>query len=101
MAAAISLEFAIVAVTQQSIVVRIRFEVNAAAMAAVTSSGSATRHKFLAPKCDATVSAIAGLHVDFGFINKHVDSVPYFLSLRREKTSGSANPGTPISRLAI
>src|SRR5258706_7130083 len=85
MAAAIGLEFAVVAVTQQSIVVRIRFEVNAAAVAAVTSGRPAPRHKFFTPKCYAAVTAIAGLHVDFGFINKHVDSASVFPFAAPEK----------------
>ncbi len=74
-AAAVGLEFAIEAVAQQRVVVRIGFEVNAAAMAAVAARGPAARHEFFAAKRDAAVPAVAGLHVDFGFVNKHDDSI--------------------------
>ena len=70
--AAVGFEFAVVAVAQQRVVVRIRFQVNAAAMAAVAARRSAARHEFFAAKRDAAVPAVAGLHVDFGFVNKHV-----------------------------
>ena len=77
-AAAVGFEFAIVAVAQQRVVVRIRFEVDAAAMAAVAARRSAARHEFFAAKRDAAVSAVAGLHVDFGFVNEHHGSLPPF-----------------------
>src|SRR6202023_495227 len=73
--AAVGLEFAIEAIAQQCVVVGIRFEVNAAAVAAVAAGGSAARNEFLAPKRNAAVPAVAGLYVDFCFINKHVESV--------------------------
>src|SRR5207302_8119265 len=47
----------------------------AAAVPTVPAGGSAAWNEFLAPKCDAAVTAIAGLYVDFCFINKHVDSI--------------------------
>jgi hypothetical protein len=74
-AAAIGLEFAIETVTKQGVVMWIRFEVDAAAVAAIPAGGPATRYKFLAAKRDAAVPTVASLYVDFGFINKHVDSV--------------------------
>jgi hypothetical protein len=55
--------------------VGIRFEVNAAAVAAVPPGGTAARHEFLAAKRDAAVPAVASLYVNFGFINKHVYSI--------------------------
>ena len=70
-AAAIGFEFAIVAVAEQRIVVRIRFQVNAAAVAAVAARRPAARHKFLAAERNAAVAAVAGLNVDFGFVNEH------------------------------
>ena len=76
--AAVGFEFAIVAVAQQRVVVRIRFEVDAAAMAAVAARRPAARHEFFAAERDAAVSAVAGLHVDFGFINEHHGSLPPF-----------------------
>jgi len=75
-AAAIGLEFAIVAVAQQRVVVWIGFQVDVAAMAAVASGGAAARNIFLAPKGHAAVTAIAGLHEYFGFINEHWNQTP-------------------------
>src|SRR5579862_7697947 len=70
-AAAIGFEFAIVAVAQERVVVGIRFEINAAAMAAVATGGSAARHVFFAAKRDAAVAAIASFHQYFRFVDKH------------------------------
>src|SRR6266478_1264638 len=75
-AAAIGLEFAIVAVTKQGVVVGIGFEIDAAAMAAVPAGGAAARYVFFAPKGDAAVAAVAGLHQYFGFINEHRNKTP-------------------------
>ena len=83
MAAAIGLEFAIVAVAQQGVVVRIRFQINAAAMAAVAAGRAAARHEFFAAERDAAVPAVAGLHVDFGFVNE----TPWFISALPEYDS--------------
>jgi hypothetical protein len=74
-AAAVGFEFAIVAVAQQRVVVRIRFEVDAAAVAAVAARRTAARHEFFAAERDAAVSAVAGLHVDFGFVDKYHRSI--------------------------
>ena len=71
----IGLEFAVEAVAKQSVVVGIRFEVNASAVAAISPGGTAARHKFFAAKRDAAVPAVTSLYVYFGFINKHVDSI--------------------------
>jgi len=70
-APSLGLEFAVEAVAQQGVVVGVRFEIDAAARPAVAARRSAARHKFLAPEGDAAVSAVAGLYVDFGFVNKH------------------------------
>jgi len=69
------LEFAVEAVAKQRVVVGIRFEVNASAVAAIPPGGTAAGHKFLATKRDAAVPSVASLYVYFGFINKHVDSI--------------------------
>ena len=74
MPAAIGLEFAVEPVTQECVVVGICFEINAAAVAAITAGGPAARNEFLAAKRNAAVPAVAGLYIDFGFINKHVNS---------------------------
>src|SRR5258706_2078201 len=70
-AAAIGLEFAVVAVAQQRVVVGIGLEVDAAAAAAIAAGGSAARNVFFAAKRDAAVAAVTGFYVDFGFVNEH------------------------------
>ncbi len=75
-AAAIGFEFAIVAVAKKSVVVGIRFEINAAAMPAVASGGAAAGNIFLAAKSDTTIAAAAGLHEDFCFVNEHENHAP-------------------------
>ncbi len=76
MAAAIGLEFAIVTVAEQRVVVNVGFEIDAAAMAAVAAGGTATGHVFFTPEGHATVAAVAGLHEYFGFINEHRNKAP-------------------------
>ena len=71
MAPAIGAKFAIVAVAQQRVVVRVGFQDDAAARAAVAARRAAARHVLLAPERDAAVAAVAGLYVNFGFVNKH------------------------------
>ena len=75
-APAIGLEFAIVAVAKQRVVVDVGFEKDAPAMAAVAAGRTAARHVFLAPERDAPVPAVAGLHEYFGFINKQRKKSP-------------------------
>src|ERR1700730_13738007 len=70
---------------------RIRFEVDAAAMAAVSAGRPASRHEFFATERDAAVSAVAGLYVDFGFIDEHHESLPPFRHCR------TATPGCPCA----
>ncbi len=81
--AAIGFEFAIVAVAQKRVVVRIRFEINAAAVAAVAAGRTAARNEFLASKRNAAVAAVAGLHQYFCFVNKHENHSPQRLAARR------------------
>src|SRR5436305_758988 len=71
MAAAVAFEFAIVAITQQSIVVGIGFQINAATVAAIAAGRPATWNIFFAPERNAAVAAVAGLYGNFSFINKH------------------------------
>ena len=75
-ASAIGLEFAIVTVSQQRVVVWVGFKINVAAMAAVTARGTAARNIFLATEGHATIAAVAGLHENFGFINEHWNMTP-------------------------
>ena len=70
-ASAIGAKFAIEAITQQSVIVLVGFEHNAAAMAAIAAGRAAAWHVFFATEGDAAVSSVAALHVDFGFINEH------------------------------
>src|SRR5437588_12944413 len=72
----IGLEFAIVAVAQQGIVVGIGLEIDAPTMAAITAGGTAARHVFFASEGHATVAAVAGLHEYFGFIHEHRNKTP-------------------------
>ena len=71
MAAAVGLEFAVVAVAEQGVVVGVGFEVDAAAVATVTAGWATARNEFLAAKRDAAVAAVAGFYVDFGFVDEH------------------------------
>ena len=71
MAAAIRVEFAVVAITQQRVVVRIRFEVNVATVPAIAARRAAARDVLLPAKRDAAISAVARLHQYFCFVNKH------------------------------
>src|SRR6516225_3917874 len=71
----VGLEFPVVAIAQQRVVVRVRFQINAAPIAAVSSRRAAARNVFLAAKSHAAVASVPGLHIDFGFINKHSDEL--------------------------
>jgi hypothetical protein len=71
---AISLEFPVVTIAQQRVVVRIRLDVNARAVSAIAPGRTPMRHKLLPAKCNATIAAIAGLQTDFSFVYKHVVS---------------------------
>jgi hypothetical protein len=82
-AAAIGFEFAIVAITEKRVVVGIRFEIDAAAVAAIASGRTAARNVFFTAKRDAAVAAIARLHQDFCFVNKHENHSPLRRAARR------------------
>src|SRR5262249_21305402 len=71
-ASATGLEFAVVAVAEQGVVVRIRFEVNIAAVAAIAPGWAAARDVFLPAEGDATIAAVAGLDHNFGFVSEHL-----------------------------
>jgi hypothetical protein len=75
-AAAIGFEFAVVAIAKQSVVVEVGFEVDAAAIAAVAARGTAARNVFFAAESHAAIAAVASLHEDFSFINKHGNKTP-------------------------
>ena len=61
-AAAIGFEFAVVAVAQKRVVVRICFDVDIAAVPAVAAGRSAARDVLLPAKRDAAIAAIARLY---------------------------------------
>jgi hypothetical protein len=44
---------------------------DAAAVAAIAAARPAPGHKLLAPERDTAMTAVAGLHRDFGFVNEH------------------------------
>src|ERR1700691_399404 len=71
MTAAAGFEFAIVTISQQGIVVRIGFDVDVAALAAISARRAAARDVLLPAKRDAAVAAVAGFDGDFCFIRKH------------------------------
>src|SRR6267142_3719705 len=70
-AAAIGFEFAIVAVAEKRVVVWVRFEVDAAAIAAVAAAWAAARNVFFATERDTAVAAVPCFHQDFCFVNEH------------------------------
>jgi hypothetical protein len=72
MSPAFCLELAVVAIPQQRVVVRIRFDENIPAIAAVATRRAAARDVLLPPKRDTTVAAIPSLYRYFCFIRKHV-----------------------------
>ena len=71
MPAALGTKNMVVAKFQKRILVRIRDEMNVAAVAAITAAGSASRDKLLPPEGNASVTAVAGLDCDFGFVDEH------------------------------
>jgi hypothetical protein len=83
MAATVGFEFAIVAVTEKRVVVEIRFEIDASAVAAIASGRAAARDIFFAAKRNAAVAAVPGLDENFGFINKHERNAPFAAAARR------------------
>src|SRR5260370_33711466 len=66
---ALGLKFAVVAVAEQGVVVRIGFQINAAPVAAIAARGPAARNKLLAAKSHPAVTAVARLYEYFVFIN--------------------------------
>ena len=57
---------------QQRIHVRIRLHNDVAAASAIAAARTPTGHVLLAPKRKTAVAAIAGLHANANFIDKHV-----------------------------
>src|ERR1700722_18182322 len=70
-ATALCVKLAIVAIAQESVVVRIRFEVNVAAVAAVAARWPASRDILLPAERHAAVSAVAAFYQNFSFVCEH------------------------------
>ena len=70
-AAAAGFEFAIVTIAKQCVVVRVRFDVNIAAVSAIAARWATARDVLLPAKRDAAVAAVACFHHDFCFVSKH------------------------------
>ncbi len=73
-ASAVGFEFTIVAITEKRVVVRVGFEINAAAVAAIAAARTAAGDIFFAAERDTTVSAVAGFYEYFCFVNEHWNS---------------------------
>src|ERR1700693_1221896 len=70
-ATAFRLKFAIVAIAQQRVVMRICFDINIAAMPAVAAGRPAARDILLPAKRDAAIATATGFYRNFRFICKH------------------------------
>src|SRR5690348_5782283 len=68
---ALGLEFTIIAIAKERVVVGVRLDINVAAIAAVAAGWAAARNVFFAAKGHAAVAAIAGFDKNFGFVSKH------------------------------
>ena len=89
-APALRLEFTVVAIAQQSIVVGIGFNEDATAVAAVPAGRTAAGHEFFAAERYTTIAAVAGLHGDFCFVNKH-RSTPFIRAEKQKAVPASQN----------
>src|SRR5262245_4988633 len=56
---------------QKRVFVGVRFEVDAAAIAAVTAARAASRDVLLPAECNASVTSVAGFDCDLGFVDEH------------------------------
>jgi hypothetical protein len=68
---AVGVKFAIVAVAQKRVVVRVRFEVNVTPMPTVSARWAAPRNVLLSAEGHAAVSAVAAFYDDLRFVNEH------------------------------
>ena len=71
MLAALRLVLRVIAEVNQSVVPLRRLHDDVAAAPSIATRWTAAGHELLAPEGHAAVSAVAGLHPDFGFINEH------------------------------
>src|ERR1039457_4748136 len=70
-AAALAAKLAVVAVAKKRVVIRVRLEINRAAVSAVAAGWAASRDILLPAERHAAVSAVATLHRNLGFVNEH------------------------------
>src|SRR6185437_12817542 len=68
--AALRLELTLVAEVDQRVQAFVRDQPHAAAFAAVATVGTAERNELLAPEAGTAVPAVAGLHLDDGFVDE-------------------------------
>src|SRR5580704_7437835 len=92
--AAPGFEFTIVTVAQQSVVVRIGFDVDVAAVAAITARGAATGDVLLPAKRDAAIATVARFDRDFCFVGKHVSPAKLKNCQKSLARAGSKNKNT-------
>src|SRR5271169_2150352 len=90
MAPALAAEFAVVAVAKERVVIRVRFDLDVSAIAAVAAGWPAARDVLLSAEREAAIAAVAALHRNFGFVNEHRVLVP--------KLYTKAASGAPVRR---
>ena len=90
-AAALSAEFAVVAVAKQCVVVRIGLDDHTAPRAAIAAGRPTARDVLFPAEGDAAIPAVAGLQVNLGFVNEHSAT----RSTQEDTTGSSGNPKTP------
>src|SRR5580704_11046562 len=88
---AFTLEFPVIPVTKQRVVVWIRFQVDASPVASIASRWPASWHVLLPPERHTPVPAVARLHINFSFINKHG-----FLSTHRSASENALDRCSPV-----
>ena len=74
------------------------FQVHAAAETAIAAVGAAEGHEFLAPETDAAAAAVAGLHLEFGFVDEFHRSL---LNRRRSHKQKGARLPCPFELIGL
>src|ERR1700722_16902112 len=88
--ATVGFELTVIAISQQRIVVDVRFQINTRAVAAIAAGRAPARDIFFAPKRHAAVAAMASLYEYFCFISEHEMS---FILLAEELLQKQNGPG--------
>src|ERR1700676_1640548 len=84
----VGFELAVVAITQQRVVIDVRFKINTCAMTAIAAGRAATRNVFFATKRHAAVAAMASLYEYFCFISEHKTSFELLAEELLQKQNG-------------